>query len=319
MMLSQHHHLVQNLSATYNHFVTSIHKGLAMDIVARAKAITLNPAGTWPVIEAEQHDAKSLFVPYLLILAAIPAVASFIGLSLVGIGGFGFSFRVPIASGLAMMITTYILSLVMTFGMGWLTSALAPTFGGQSNLVQGLKLAVFGGTPMMLAGVFNVLPALSIIGLLVALYSLYVMYLGLPVLMKNPKEKTIVYMVVLIIASIISGVVLGMASRAFTPSMGGMGRMGMGGGDATITTPMGDIKVNSNAASAAKSGPAEVTINTPKGNATITTTPGTSGAADAAAITIKTPDGEVKIDAQKMEAFAKQMEEMAKKMEQAKK
>ncbi len=264
-----------------------------MDIVARAKAITLNPAATWPVIEAEQHDAKSLFVPYLLILAAIPAVASFIGLSLVGIGGFGFSFRVPIASGLAMMITTYILSLVMTFGMGWLTSVLAPTFGGQSNLVQGLKLAVFGGTPMMLAGVFNILPALSIIGLLVALYSLYVMYLGLPVLMKNPKEKTIVYMVVLIIASIISGVVLGMASRAFTPSMGGMGRMGMGGGDATI--------------------------NTPKGNATITTTPGTSGAADAAAITIKTPDGEVKIDAQKMEAFAKQMEEMAKKMEQAKK
>jgi Yip1 domain len=293
-----------------------------MDIVARAKAITLNPATTWPVIEAEQHDAQSLFVPYVLILAAIPAICSFIGLSLVGIGGFGFNFRIPIASGLAMMITTYILSLVMTFGMGWLTSVLAPTFGGQSNLVQGLKLAVFGGTPMMLAGVFNVLPALSIIGLLVALYSLYVMYLGLPVLMKNPKEKTIVYMVVLIIASIISGVVLGMVSRAFTPSMGGMGRMGMGGGDATITTPMGDIKVNSNtsnAASAAANAPAEVTINTPKGNATITTAPGAGGAADTTAITIKTPDGEVKIDAQKMEAFAKQMEEMAKKMEQAKK
>ena len=278
-----------------------------MDIVERAKAITLNPAATWPVIEAEKHDAKSLFVPYLLILAAIPAVASFIGLSLVGMGGFGFSFRVPIASGLAMMITTYILSLVMTFGMGWLASALAPTFGGKSDLVQGLKLAVFGGTPMMLAGVFNVLPALSIIGLLVALYSLYVMYLGLPVLMKNPKEKTIVYMVVLIIASIIAGVVLSMVTRAFTPSMAGMGRMGMGmgSGDATIST--------------AKDAPAEMTISTSKGNATITTTPGASGAADTAAITIKTPEGEVKIDAQKMEAFAKQMEEMAKKMEQNKK
>jgi Yip1 domain len=265
-----------------------------MDIVERAKAITFNPAATWPVIEAEQHDAKSLFVPYMLILAAIPAVASFIGLSLVGMGGFGFNFRIPIASGLAMMITTYILSLVMTFGMGWLTSVLAPTFGGQSNLVQGLKLAVFGGTPMMLAGVFNLLPALSIIGLLVALYSLYVMYLGLPVLMKNPKEKTIVYMVVLIIASIISGVVLSMVSRAFTPSMG-MGGMGMHGGDATITTPMGDVKINSNAAGAAKDAP------------------------DTASITIKTPEGEVKIDAQKMEALAKQMEEMAKKMEQNKK
>ena len=292
-----------------------------MDIVERAKAITLNPAATWPVIEAEKHDAKSLFVPYLLILAAIPAVGSFVGLSLVGMGGFGFNFRVPVASGLAMMITTYILSLVMTFGMGWLASALAPTFGGKSDLVQGLKLAVFGGTPMMLAGVFNILPALSIVGLLVALYSLYVMYLGLPVLMKNPKEKTIVYMVVLIIASIIAGVVLSMVTRAFTPSMGmgGMGGMGVGGGDATISTPMGEIKINSKAGSAAKDAPAEMTINTPKGDATITTTPGAGGAADTAAISIKTPDGEVKIDAQKMEAFAKQMEEMAKKMEQAKK
>jgi Yip1 domain len=294
-----------------------------MDIVERAKAITLNPAATWPVIEAEKHDAKSLFVPYLLILAAIPAIGSFIGLSIVGIGGFGFNFRVPFASGLAMMITTYVLSIVMTFGMGWLASALAPTFGGKSDLVQGLKLAVFGGTPMMLAGVFNILPALSIIGMLVALYSLYVMYLGLPVLMKNPKEKTIVYMVVLIIASIIAGVVLSMVTHAFRPSMGGMGMgMGMGGigksgGDATITTPMGDIKVNSKAGAAANA-PAEVTINTPKGNATITTTPATGGT-DAAAITIKTPEGEVKFDAQKMEAFAKQMEEMAKKMEQAKK
>ena len=188
-----------------------------MDIVARAKAITLNPAATWPVIDAESHDAKSLFVPYMLILAAIPAICTFIGMSLIGIGGFGFSMRVPILSGLAMMVTTYILSLVMTFGMGWLISALAPTFGGQSNLVQGLKIAVFGSTPMMLAGVFNILPALSIIGLLVALYSLYIMYLGLPVLMKNPKEKTIPYMIMVVIASVIAGVLLGVISRAFTP------------------------------------------------------------------------------------------------------
>ena len=293
-----------------------------MDIVERAKAITLNPAATWPVIDAEKHDAKSLFVPYMLILAAIPAVASFIGLSLVGMGGFGFNFRIPISSGIAMMITTYALTLAMTFGMGWLASALAPTFGGQSNLVQGLKLAVFGGTPMLLAGVFNVLPALSILGILVAFYALYVMYLGLPVLMKNPKEKTIVYMVVLILASIIAGVVLSAVTSAFTPSMSGMGMGGMGkmgGGDATITTPMGDIKINSNAANAAKNAPTETTINTPKGNATITTTPGAASAPDTASITIKTPEGEVKIDAQKMEAFAKQMEEMAKKMEQNKK
>ena len=292
-----------------------------MNIVERAKAITLNPAATWPVIDAEKHDAQSLFVPYMLILAAIPAVASFIGMSIIGMGGFGFNFRLPIGSGLAMMVTTYVLQLIMTFVLGWLTSALAPTFGGQSNLVQGLKLAVFAGTPMMLAGIFNIIPSLSMIGLLVAIYSLYVMDLGLPVLMKNPKEKTIGYMVVLIIASIITGVVLSMVTRAFTPSMG-MGKFGNMGGESTITTPMGDIKVDTSksAGSSDASVPAGVTITTPKGNATITTTPAAPGApADSASMTIKTPDGEVKIDMQKMEAFAKQMEAMSKQMEQNKK
>ncbi|MDO8771692.1 MAG: Yip1 family protein [Burkholderiaceae bacterium] len=288
-----------------------------MDIVARAKAITLNPAGTWPVIDAEQHDAKSLFVPYMLILAAIPAVSTFIGMSVIGIGGFGFSMRVPILSGLAMMVTTYILSLVMTFGMGWLISALAPTFGGQSNLVQGLKIAVFGATPMMLAGIFNILPALSIISLLVALYSLYIIYLGLPVLMKNPPEKTITYMVIVVIASIIAGVLLGVLSRAFAPSMGGMGRYS--GGDATISTPMGDIKIDASKASGMKDLPAQTTISTPAGNATITTTPGAASAPDTAVIAIKTPEGEINIDVKKMEALSKQMEEMAAQMEKNKK
>jgi Yip1 domain len=264
-----------------------------MDIVERAKAITLNPAATWPVIDAEKHDAKSLFVPYMLILAAIPAICSFIGLSVIGMSGFGFSYRIPIANGLGMMLTTYVLSLVMTFVLGWIISALAPTFGGKSDQIQGLKLAVFASTPMMLAGVLNILPALSIIGLLAAIYGLYVMYLGLPVLMKNPPDKTIPYMVVLVLASIVSAVVLYSLSNAFAPSMGGMGVGGLGGGNTTISTPAG--------------------------NATITTTPGAGGAADSASISIKTPEGEVKIDAQKIEAFTKQMEAMAKEMEKNKK
>jgi Yip1 domain len=271
-----------------------------MDIVERAKAITLSPAATWPVIEAEQHTPQSLYIPYLVILAAIPAVAMFIGMSIVGMGAFGFSMRLPITMGLAMMVTNYVLTLVMTFAMGWVVSALAPTFGGQSSIIQGLKLVVFGSTPMLLAGILNILPALGMITLLVAFYALYVMYIGMPVLMKNPKEKTIPYMLVVAICGIVAGVVLGTVTSAFRPAhpgfkMGGAGGMGGGG---------------------------EISINTPAGKATINTSPATSGVAtgtDTASMTIKTPDGEVKIDVKQMEAFAKQMQDMAAQMEKSKK
>jgi Yip1 domain len=275
---------------------------IAMDIVERVKTITLSPATAWPVIEAEQHTPQSLFVPYMLILAAIPAVATFIGMSLVGMGGFGFSMRLPIMSGLAMMVTSYVLSLAMAFGMGWLVSTLAPNFGGQSNLMQGLKLVVFGGTPMFLAGILSILPALGILGLVAAIYSLYVMYLGLPVLMKNPKEKTIPYMVVLVVCGFIGGVVMAVLSSAFTPSMGGMKMGGMGG--------------------AGTMGAGDMTISTPAGNAVITTKPSTAspvGATDTASISIKTPEGEIKIDMKNMEALTKQMQDMAAQMEKGKK
>lgn len=270
-----------------------------MDIVERVKAITLSPATTWPLIEAEEHTPQSLFVPYMLILAAIPAVATFIGMSLVGVGGFGFSMRMPIASGLAMMVTSYVFSLAMAFGMGWLVSTLAPNFGGQSSFMQGLKLVVFGGTPMFLAGILSVMPALGVLGLLAAIYSLYVMYLGLPVLMKNPKEKTIPYMIVLVVCGVIAGVVMAVLSSAFTPSMGGMKVGGMDG-----------------------AGPADMTISTPAGKAVIATTPGATrpaGATDAASISIKTPEGEIKIDMKNMEGLAKQMQDMAAQMEKNKK
>ena len=267
-----------------------------MNIVERAKAITLNPAATWPVIEAEPHTPQSLFVPYMLVLAAIPAVATFIGMSVVGFGAMGFSMRLPLLSGLSMMVTSYVLSLVVTFAMGWLVSALAPTFGGQASLIQGLKLVVFGTTPVMLAGILGILPALGILSLLAALYCLYLLYLGLPVLMKNPPEKTIPYMVVVALCGIVLGVVMVAITSAFTPSYSGMH---MGGGM-----------------------PGEMKISTPQGNAVITTTPataGTAGAPDAASIVVKTPDGEIKVDVKQMEALAKQMEELAAQMEKNKK
>ena len=49
-----------------------------MDIVERARSMILSPAATWPVVEQESTDFQKLYVPYLVVLATIPAVAGFI-------------------------------------------------------------------------------------------------------------------------------------------------------------------------------------------------------------------------------------------------
>lgn len=74
-----------------------------MSIVQRAKAILLNPKSAWPAIDAETATVQSIYVPYVVALAAISAVAGFVGMSIVGVGGFGVSYRVPVLSGLLHM------------------------------------------------------------------------------------------------------------------------------------------------------------------------------------------------------------------------
>ena len=86
---------------------------------------------TWVTIEAESADMAGLYTRYFMLLAAIPAVCGFIGMSIIGMGAFGVSIRVPFLSGLASMVVSYVLSLVGVFVLALIVNALAPTFGAR--------------------------------------------------------------------------------------------------------------------------------------------------------------------------------------------
>ena len=110
-----------------------------MNLVQRVQDILLQPKATWPVIDAELEDTASLYKNYLMILALIPAVAGFIGLSVIGMGAFGVSFRVPVLAGLVNMVVGYVLSLVVVFVVGLIVDALAPTSVSYTHLTLPTK------------------------------------------------------------------------------------------------------------------------------------------------------------------------------------
>lgn len=216
-----------------------------MNLVQRVQDILLKPKDTWPVIAIEPGDAATLYKDYLIYLALVPAVAGFIGMSLFGIGAFGFSMRVPIVSGLISMVVGYVLSLVAVFVLGLIANVLAPTFGGTKDSVGALKLVAYGSTAGFLGGVFSLVPQLSILGLLASLYSIYLIFTGLPVLMKCPQEKAVPYTAVLIVCGVVAMVILGALSSVFAG--GGRGMM-IGGHssapDVAINTPGGSVSLN---------------------------------------------------------------------------
>jgi hypothetical protein len=188
-----------------------------MDIVDRAKKILLDPKGTWPAIDAEAATVQSIYVPYVVVLAAVPAIAGFIGFSLVGMGGPGMHMRIPVGAGLAQMVIGYALSLAMVYVVALIVDALAPTFGGQKNRIAALKLVAYGATAGFLGGIFNALPSLAVLGMVAALYSIYLFYTGLPVLMRCPADKALAYTAVVVVCAIVAGLVVGLLSAAITP------------------------------------------------------------------------------------------------------
>lgn len=189
-----------------------------MNLVDRVQSILLRPRITWLAIDEEPADAASIYKNYVMILALIPAVASFIGLSLVGIGAFGVSFRVPIVSGLANMIVGYVMSLLMVFVLALIIDAMAPTFDGTRSQIGALKLSAYSSTAAFVGGIFSLLPSLSVIGALAALYGVYLLYTGLPVLMKCPQDKAVPYTAVVVICAIVGGFVIAWVLALLTPS-----------------------------------------------------------------------------------------------------
>jgi hypothetical protein len=192
------------------------HQGGIMDIIERVKAILLTPKTEWLVIEREPGDPAYLFANYVAILAAIPAVCGFIGGSIVGISvPIVGTVRIGIVSGIASALIQYLLAFAMVYVMALIIDALAPTFKGQKNQANALKLAVYSMTPVWLAGVFSLIPGLRLLGIL-GLYGLYLLWLGLPPLMKAPQEKSTGYAAAVVVCAIIISLVVGAIVAVFT-------------------------------------------------------------------------------------------------------
>lgn len=186
-----------------------------MNLIERVKNILLQPKVEWPKVAGETATPQSIYLGYVAILAAIGPLAF-----LIRSGGMG----------IVAAVVQYVIALVVTLLLALIVDALAPTFGGEKNFVQSLKLTAYSYTAAWVAGVFLLIPLLgSIIALLAAIYSWYTFYLGAPVLKRCPQEKAVGYTIVVVICGILLGVVLAgfLISMVVGGGMMGLSALGM--------------------------------------------------------------------------------------------
>jgi hypothetical protein len=209
-------------------------------LIERVKNILLTPKTEWPVIATEPATTGGLYKDYVLILAAISAVASFIGMTALGMG----FFRLGIGVALSAAIVGYLLSLVLVYVYGLVINALAPTFGGQKDSIQALKTAVYASTAGWVAGIGGLVPVLGwLIALAGAVYTIYLLYLGLPKTMKCPEDKAVGYTAVSVIVGIVLSWIVSLVVGGITAG-GMMGGMMRGAGPSVTLPGGGEAKID---------------------------------------------------------------------------
>ena len=181
-----------------------------------------DPVSEWEKIREEQKS-KSRGVGFIFLLAAIPAIAGYVGTTQVGWRiGVGDPVRITGDSAVSIAIIFYVAMIVGVFSIGWVIHLLGKAYELEKPLPLCIALAAYTATPLFMIGIMIVYPVLwlnMLLGLPALAYTVYLLYSGLPVMMEIPAERGFLYSSAVLAVGLIALVSL----LAMTALLWGMG------------------------------------------------------------------------------------------------
>jgi hypothetical protein len=151
------------------------------------------PRVEWKSISDEKTDLTQLGLTRLIFFAAVPAISFLIGFTQVGWSLSGTDYnKVALNYAFLMAVAFYVLIVVATLLMAYFTFAMERAFGTEASFERCFIFVTYTATPMYMAGLVGFLPIvwLCMIVLMAAVfYSLYLLYIGIPIYMNIPEGK----------------------------------------------------------------------------------------------------------------------------------
>jgi|SRR5690606_20680337 hypothetical protein len=200
-----------------------------MAMLQHTLGVFINPDREWQRIRNERHSFLRVFMVHTPLLALIPAVAAYYGLTHVGWSfGTGGVVKLTSNSALWLCVAAYLALVAAVYILGeyinWMSRSFGVADDANQRHYEGTALAVYSSAPLMLAGIVMVYPQLWVVTsvfILAACYSVYLIYEGIPILMNIPKERGFIYASsVLTIGLVLAVVVLVAAVIVWSSGMG---------------------------------------------------------------------------------------------------
>ena len=181
-----------------------------------------DPTSEWEKIR-ERYKSGGAGVGHIFILAAIPAVAGYIGTTQVGWRiGVGDPVKITGDSAIMIAIIFYMAMIVGTFTIGWVIHLLGKAYELEKPLPLCIALAAYTATPLFLIGAMEIYPLLwlnMMLGLPALAYTVYLLYSGLPIMMEIPVERGFLYASAVLAVGLVALVAL-LATTALLWGMG---------------------------------------------------------------------------------------------------
>jgi Yip1 domain len=177
-------------------------------ILSRAYGLFRAPNAEWAQIRDEQTNIPAVVLGYVAPLAAIPPICDLIG-SLI----FGRILNLEFGDAIIRAAVTFVASVVVVFLLGILINAAAENFDADRDDLAAQKVAAYAMTPAFLSGVFSLWPPIWWLSILAIGYSVFLIYRGLPALMKAPEDRALGYTATVAVSAMVAFMILfGLAS-----------------------------------------------------------------------------------------------------------
>jgi len=155
--------------------------------------LMLQPSQQWRQIAELPPATLKTMMLFPCIMALLPAIAWHYGTTAVGwTVGDGDAIKLTPDSALQIVILFYLAMIGAVAVIGYFIHWMADTYGADSTFVKGIVITGFTATPLFLAGAVGFYPVLwldMLIGTVATCWAVYLLYLGIPIVMKIPEER----------------------------------------------------------------------------------------------------------------------------------
>lgn len=155
------------------------------------------PRKQWELVSNQPLEKYNLYILYPLLLAVIPTIAWYHGVTEIGwTVADGEVTKLTTDSAFKILIAFHFTMIASVVVIGYMTHWMSATYGAETSAAKGIAIAGFVCTPLFLAGAVGFYPLLWLdlaLGVVAVSWSVYLLYVGIPIAMRLPPERGFLY------------------------------------------------------------------------------------------------------------------------------